>query len=184
MSYPEVLGQLVADDGQASLSGWFAEPLTEKQARAALHEVRAGLRASRADRRSLHITRLAELIFRYWAGYDIEVDYRNSRAMPQGEREFALLELCYGQLLLSRKQEPAWWHLDKGFMTAAHLLEPDDYFTVLRRHELLRQLPLTVLPAAAAPLESLLAEARVIARLRGAGSRPGMRPAKHNDTVG
>jgi hypothetical protein len=183
MRRPEVLRQLL-EAGQASLASWFAVPLAAEQAQAALSEVRQGLRGTRAAGQGVYTARLAELIFRYWAGYDIESSYINFLALLKDERQRALLELCYGQLLISRKQEPAWQHLDKGFSGGAHLLEAEDYFTVLRRHELLRQLPLAALPAEAASLEALLAEAQIIARLRGAGGRPAVRRLKHNDTVG
>jgi hypothetical protein len=182
MKHPEVLSQLV-EHGQAGLASWFGVPLTVEHAQAALAAARQGFRHVRAAQHGLFTARLADLIFRYWAGYDIEANYRNFLALLGDEREYALLELCYGQLLMACKQEPAWRHLDKGFAAAAHLLEPEDYFTVLKRHELLRQLPLAALPSEAAPLEALLAEARVISRLRGAAVHPDMRPSKHTDTV-
>ena len=182
MTRPEVLSQLVVG-GQAGLASWFAVPLTVEQAQAALSEVRHSLRGGRAAQQRLFTMRLAEIILRYWAGYDIEPNYRTLLALLNEQRERALLDLCYGQLLISRKQESAWRHLDKGFTAAVHLLEPEDYFTVLKRHQLLRQLPLGSLPSEAAPLAALLAEARVIARLRGLGGRRDMPAPKHNDTV-
>ncbi len=182
MDRPVVLRQLLVD-GQASLVSWFAVPLTPEQAEAALSEIRQALRRGRAAQQGAFSARLAELIFRFWAGNDIEANYRNLLALLNDQRELALLDLCYGQLLMSRKQQPAWQHLDKGFARAAHLLEPEDYFAVLKRHELLRELPLSQLPSAAATLEALLAEARVIARLRGAGGRPDRGSGKHSDTL-
>ena len=182
MSRPEVLRQLLID-GQASLAGWFAAPLTQEQAEAALSEIRQALHGGRAAQQAAFSTRLAELILRFWAGRDIEASYRNLHALLSDQRELALLDLCYGQLLMSCKQEPAWQHLDKGFTTAAHLLEPEDYFAVLKRHELLRQLPLSPLPSPAATLEALLAEARVIARLRGIAVRPDRGFCDHKDTL-
>jgi hypothetical protein len=182
MNRPEVLRQLLVD-GQASLASWFAVPLTAKQAQAGLSEIRRALLNRRATQQVVFSTRLAELIFRFWAGSAIEVNYRNLLALLNNERELALLDLCYGQLLMSRKQEPAWQHLDKGFTAAAHLFAPEDYFTVLRRHELLRQLPLSLLPSAAATLEALQDEARVIARLRGTGGRPAWWALTHHDTL-
>jgi hypothetical protein len=128
--------------------------------------------------------RLAEIIFRFWAGHDSESNYRNCLALLDSDRDLALLELCYGQLLIARRLEPAWRHLDTGFTTAARLLEPEDYFTVMKRHELLRQLPLATRPSPAASLDALLAEARVIARLRGPGGRPGTHLPGRSDTVG
>lgn len=183
MAYPEVLGQLL-ESGQAELAAWFAVPLSVSQARAGLDQTRQGLRGARVLHQRPFATRLAEFIFRFWAGYDSEANYRNCLALLDSDRDLALLELCYGQLLIACRQEPAWRHLDTGFTTAARLLEPEDYFTVLKRHELLRQLPLATGPSPATSLDALLAEARVIARLRGPGVRPGTHRLNHCDTIG
>ena len=103
--------------------------------------------------------------------------------MTEDDRQRAMLELCFGQLLIARKCRSAWLHLDRGFALAAHLLEPEEYFSVLKRHELLRQLPVAPGASEGASLEALLNEARVIARLRGPASRPDLRGPRHRDTV-
>jgi hypothetical protein len=182
MKHPEVINRLV-ENGEAGLASWFGAPLTVDHAQAALAEARQSLRNARVVQDRLFAIRLADIIFRYWAGDDIEANYTNFLALLTDERERAVLQLCYGQLLMARKQEPAWRYLDKGFAAAAHLLEPEDYFTVLRRHDLLRQLPLASLPSDAAPLEALLAEAQVIACLRGKSVRSRAQFPKHDDTV-
>jgi hypothetical protein len=93
-----------------------------------------------------------------------------------------LLELVYGQLLISRKLQPATIHLEQGFMRAACYLDSGDYLRLLRRHELLGYLVLTDTPADPQPLDALLSEAAVIRRLR---ENTGRRNENdHHDTVG
>ncbi|MDE2089269.1 MAG: hypothetical protein KGJ12_04550, partial [Gammaproteobacteria bacterium] len=91
-------------------------------------------------------------------------------------RDQALVELVYGQLLMSRKLYGAMEHLTAGFARAANLFAPDEYFSVLKRHALLGHLSLSERPSAPQDLASLLTEAAVIRRLetRGAGQH---RPA-------
>jgi len=171
------------EDRSVSLGSWFAAPMTVDQARASLAEARQRLRTGRRALPGAFNTRLGEIIFRFWAGQDVEPDYGNCLALAEDDRQRALLELCFGQLLIARKCQSAWLHLDRGFALAAHLLEPEEYFSVLKRHELLRQLPLGPTASEGSSLEALLNEARVIARLRGPGTRPDLRGPQHSDTV-
>lgn len=183
MNYPDVLKRLL-QGGSVSLADWFAEPLGLERAQAAVIDIRRQLMTGRRDRSAPFNLRLAEIIVSHWGGQDVEPGVKNFSASLHDRRERALLALCYGQLLMARKQLPAWEHLEHGFQLATHLLEPEDYFRVLRRHELLRQLPLKAVPTAAAPLAALLNEARIIARLKGAGHRrSGEADASHQDTV-
>jgi hypothetical protein len=182
VNYPDVLKQLL-QGGRVSLASWFAVPLGIEQAQAAALEIQQRLLTGRYEQMAPFNFRLAEIIFRYWAGYEVAANVKNFSALLQDKRERAMLALCYGQLLMVRKQVPAWDYLDHGFQLATHLLEPEDYFKVLKRHELLRQLPLQTAPSAAAPLDALLDEARIIARLKGNGRRAGMAGDAHQDTV-
>ena len=81
------------------------------------------------------------------------------------------------------KHEPACDYLDSGFELAAHLLEPEEYFLVLKRHELLRRLQLMPTPSKAAGLDELLTEARVIQRLKGRESYTLPHNPGHLDTL-
>jgi hypothetical protein len=171
------------EGGSVSLASWFAAPLTVDQAQVSLSEVRQRLRTGRCTPAGAFNIRLGEIVFRFWAGQDVEPDYGNCLAMAEDDRQRAMLELCFGQLLIARKCRSAWLHLDRGFALAAHLLEPEEYFSVLKRHELLRQLPVAPGASEGASLEALLNEARVIARLRGPASRPDLRGPRHRDTV-
>ena len=94
-----------------------------------------------------------------------------------------MLEMVYGQLLLSRRQWPALQHLDRGFSLAAGYLEATDYFLLVRRHDLLRHIPLADAPVVPHGLQALLAEAAVIRQLQGtAGRHPCS--VSHHDTLG
>ena len=53
-------------------------------------------------------------------------------------------------------------YLARGFSLAVPYLESAEYFTLLRRHELLAGLHLTDTPSPPAPLQNLLAEAAVV----------------------
>jgi len=124
------------------------------------------------------------MIARFWRGEPIDTNHQTLTKTADSRYEQALVELIYGQLLLSRKLNGTMAHLEAGFAEAAPLLGAAEYFTVWRRHALLAYLPLfdTVRPPQG--LDDLFAEAAVIRRLRGAtGERPRYRIC-HGDTVG
>lgn len=182
MNNPDTLQQLLS--GQTvSLASWFAEPISQQRAEACLPGVLHQLQASVASGRGSFPARLAELVVRYWCGHDVDAAYRNLLALHGERREQAQLKLCYGQLLMACKHEPACDYLDSGFELAAHLFEPEEYFLVLKRHELLRRLQLTPTPSKAAGLDELLTEARVIQRLKGRESHTLPHNPGHLDTL-
>jgi hypothetical protein len=174
---PDTLSVLLS--GQTvSLASWFASPLTPQQAEAWLAKIWRWTQASVSQGPDGFAVRLAELLVRYWHGYDIDAAYQNMLALLSERRERSMLELCYGQLLIARKTDMAWQHLDSGFELAAHIFHPEDYFLVLKRHELLRALVLSARPSKPRRLDELLTEARVIQRLKGPGR------GTHRQTVG
>ena len=185
MTEPVTLPVLLSGQ-RVSLASWFASPLSRQQAEAWLPKIRR-----RAQEESLSggqdgcAVPLAELVVQYWLGRDVEAAYQNRRALPAGHRERAMLELCYGQLLMACKIDMAWQHLDRGFELAAHILQPEDYFLVLKRHERLRALVLSVQPSKPMYLHELLVEAAVIQQLKGAwrGTHRLTPGQKHVDTV-
>lgn len=184
MTQPDALPVLFS--GQtASLAGWYANPLTRQQAEAWLPKIRRRTQAAVSNGHDGLSVRLAELVVQYWHGYDIDAAYQNMLALLRVRRERALLELCYGQLLIACKTDRAWQHLDCGFELAAHILHPEDYFLVLKRHELLRTLVLTAHRSRPMQLDELLAEARVIQQLKGAarGTRGQADGRMHHDTL-
>lgn len=179
---PEI--QALVDEGRVALDTWLATPLEAAQVR----DLRASIIAQRGratgNERLQFGLRLAEMICDHWAGRDAEAVYQTLKVRARQPEAHALLELCRGQLLMAHRRQPAWEHLDHGFRLAARLLEADAYFDVLKRHDLLRYLPLTAAGAeAAASLETLLRDARVIAQFEDRSAR--VRPAGsgHRDTL-
>jgi hypothetical protein len=152
---------------QAPLAAWYGEPLSAGDA--------AGLYA--ATEKALRY-RLGH----YWMDISISLEYQQLAASATEKRDRALLELVYGQLLFSRGQLPALQHLDRGFGLATGYLEATDYFLLVRRHDLLRHIPLSGARVAPQGLQSLLAEAAVIRQLQGAARDTSS--AAHFDTVG
>lgn len=176
--------QLLLPDASLPRAGWYATPLTPEEAEA-LHA-----QARQAVQRSLSIgapcerplaPRLAELIAGFWLGRAVALDHRSLIATQPVEQQ-ALVELVYGQLLISRKLMGALEHLDRGFTLAIPQLAPAEYFALLRRHDLLRALPLRAAASTPQTLPDLLTEARVIRRLQPAGRRGTVHP--HDDTLG
>lgn len=168
------------------LGAWYAEPLDRAAAADLLRAAHDRVQPFYARGTTCFSCRLQELVARYWQGRNVEGCYRALKATAPAERESALTELVYGQLLMSRKQARAMDHLNRGFARAAHYLTAREYFAVLRRHELLAYLPTVQAPVDSPPqgLAALLAEAGVIRRLQG-GRRCGVPPGGNGrDTVG
>lgn len=182
MSAEQIL-RIFRSDQAVSLAAWLGNPLSRSEARSCF----ALLRDLPCDRRGYQPEsfnhRLSKLIARYWADQGAEMDYCNLVATVDTERDKAQLEFCYGQLLLARKLETAWEHLDAGFATAANLFLAEEYFMVLNRHKRLRFLVLSPGAASAADLDELLKEADVIRQLQGNPSRYWSGIVQHQDTV-
>jgi hypothetical protein len=165
-----------------SLAAWYGEPLAAADAerlyagteKALVRRLCAGLPVFQ-----LQVT---QLLCHYWMDVSIQLEYRQLTALPAGKRDQALLEIVYGQLLLSRRRKPALQHLDYGFRLAAGYLEARDYFLLVRRHDLLRYLTLSDAGGAPQGLQSLLAEAAVIRQLQGTERHVSSMP--HCDTLG
>lgn len=159
------------------LGMWYADPLDKGQARALLAEgERRRLRAARSGRHCLS-AELQQLVAHHWLGRPLEGDYQRLALAARGTAHGrALVELIYGQLLMSRRLRGAMRHLERGFSLAHALLAPADYFLLLKRHSLLGRLPLGKQPLPAESLHGLLATAAVIARLQ-----PQQRPKRAHD---
>jgi hypothetical protein len=182
MNKVETLQKLIS--GQTvSLASWLAEPVSQQRAQACLPGILHRLQASISSGHGSFPVRLAEVVVRYWCGHDLDAIFRNLLALHGKRREQAQLKLCYGELLMACKYQPAWDYLDSGFELAAHLFEPEEYFLVLKRHELLRRLQLRPVPAKPASLDELLTEARVIQRLNGRANYSPPQKTGHLDTL-
>jgi hypothetical protein len=148
-----------------SLAAWYAGPLAAGPLARLQLAAAAGLQSRLCKGGSSFRPQLLQLVCRSLAGAYIEPDYRQLRATVHAAHDMALLELVYGQLLISRKLQPATTYLERGFMRAARYLDSSDYLRLLRRHELLGYLVLGDTPADPQPLDALLSEAAVIRRL-------------------
>jgi len=165
-----------------SLTGWYADPIAVAKAQSLLDRTQRR-QASSLYRggRCFHLYVLG-MICHHWLQSDSALDFHQLSALASDDSERALVELVYGQLLISGKCLPARKHLARGFSLAARHLETEDYLLLLRRHELLEYLPLSESPVVAVDLQSLLKEAVVISHLR-ANERRVFR-SSHHDTLG
>jgi hypothetical protein len=167
---------------QVSLVDWYGEPLDTGDAEHLYARTEKALMARLCAGLPVFHLQVMQLLCHYWMDVSILLEYRQLMALASGKRDRALLELVYGQLLLSKRRNPALQHLDHGFRLAAGYLEAQDYFPLVRRHELLRYLPLSDAGVAPQGLQSLLAEAAVIRQLQGA--RRHTCSGSHYDTLG
>jgi hypothetical protein len=191
--HPQTANQMVMTPGAmvtvpvtgkrlGSLAAWYGEPLAAADAERLRAGAEKALRYRLCTGQPVFQVHVQQLLARYWAGASISIEYQQLAAFACGKPDLALLEIIYGQLLMSRRHWPAMQHLDRGFNLAAAYLEATDYFLLVRRHELLRLLPLSQVPLAPQGLQSLLVEAAVIRQLQGT-ARPTCSPA-HQDTIG
>lgn len=170
-----------ADD--LPLAGWYGEPMDEHSARDLLQRSQQALREAYTGGGCSFGPQLQLLLARFWLRGEL-ADAAGMLATRREARELALLELVQGQLLISVRLRQAREHLDAGFRAAAHLLSPEGYFSVLKRHEQLRALPLSDRAMPARGLAQLLTEAGVIRRLQGTRSeRPRTTEGSHLDTL-
>ncbi|MBU1190896.1 MAG: hypothetical protein KKA36_07940 [Gammaproteobacteria bacterium] len=173
---------LVTRPAPPPLAGWYAAPMAPALAAELHSQARQAQQRQLADQGSLLASRLMGLIAGFWQDRAIDLDYRSLLATVLPEQQ-ALVELVYGQLLISRKLSGAQDHLKRGFILATPMLKPAEYFAVLRCHEMLSSLVLTERPSVAQTLPSLLNEARVIKQLQPAGRRH-MPSHRDDDTLG
>jgi len=155
MTQPSILGR------------WYADPLSSDEARQLLEQTE-----QREEKRKRHCgntltCKLQRMVALFWLGEEVNAYYQILRPLaarsPHGH---ALLELIYGQLLLSSHLKEGLMHLEQGFRLAAKLFTARDYLDVMNRHRLLRQLPLSDTPTHADPLSAMLTSAKVIERMK------------------
>lgn len=167
------------------LGSWYGDPLTRQQALRLVEWVTARRQQQLLRGTSCRLCSLAELVARYWLDSELQTGrYHHLREVlknsPHGR---AMLELIYGQLLMSRRITGAWRHLEDGFELARMLFSQHDYFSVLKRHQQLRPLPLGKRPLPAEPLQQLLTSARVIAQLQNDEPVRRVHRRDHTDTA-
>ena len=167
------------------LARWYAEPLNRDEAELLLALSRKREQELLKRHGSPLLSPLLKLIALHWLGEPTEGHYHHLLSRKEKSVHAEILKpLIYGQLLMSRQQHSAMEYLDLAFAQARLLLRPEDYFAVMKRHQLLKQLPLGKSDSASLTLEALLATAGVIERMKeGNGERPGF-THDPNDTYG
>lgn len=173
---------LVSPSPEPPLAGWYATPLLPAVAAQLQAQARQAQQRQLSEQGSQFAPRLAELIADYWQARAITLGYQSLQATATPDQQ-ALVELVYGQLLISRKLSAARAHLKRGFTLATPRFEPAEYFSVLRCHEMLSWLLLTERAAAAQSLPDLLSEARVIKQIQPANRGARTRHSE-DDTLG
>ena len=160
---------LLEEEPGVSLGDWFAEPMDHALAGTLLEKTRQAMQRSIVLGQPGYELRILELITAYWLDRPVENLFTSLSAISGNRYQRALLALVYGQLLMSRKQAGAMIHLDTGFRLASNMLEAQDYFKLMQRHDLLRRLPVSTGLAQPLGLAALLAEANVIQQICGTG---------------
>lgn len=150
-----------------TLGIWYADPLSPDEARDVLAQSEEREKQRKRHGGNTLSCRMQKMIARYWIGENIHDEYRMLKpAASRSAHGRVLLELIYGQLLLSRRLLDGLPHLEEGFRLGANLFAAGDYLQVMNRHRLLHQLPLSTSQAEAEPLDALLTAARVIERMK------------------
>lgn len=167
------------------LARWYAEPLSQEQAKRLLQL------ATEREQRILksfgrpYLSPLLRLVALHWLGESTEESYQHLLSRKEKSVHAEILKpLLYGQLLMSRRIEGGMVYLDAAFDKARLLLRPEDYFVVIKRHQLLRTLPLEKGALAGESLQSLLTTAAVIQRMQAAHTGRAEFTHDPNDTYG
>ena len=167
------------------LARWYAEPLNKEQAEALLILSREREQQQLKRQGKPILSPLLKIIALHWLDEPIESYYQHLLSRREKSKHAQILKpLIYGQLLMSRQQYGAMEYLNEAFAQARLLLRPEDYFAVMKRHQLLKQLPLSGDDTVGHALEALLRTAAVIERMKEShGERP-VFSHDPNDTYG
>jgi len=167
----------------AALGLWYANPMDEATARRLLLHGQRRVQQAHRDGDSDLYGELEQLLARFALAEAVgaQLDFLVQAAGDPGKR--GLLLLLQGQLLISRRLDGAMDKLEQGFELARDVFLAGDFFVVMKRHELLAELPLLPQPRPQTDLSALLSEASAIRRLRGPR---GARRWRHDggDTLG
>lgn len=165
-----------------SLALWYADPLSGEVAEVLHAAAQEALQTRLCAGTPCFQLHVLQFVCRFWLEAATEPEY-DRLAIAAGDRaEQALLEIVYGQLLISRKYRHAAPHLERGFAQAVRYLESSDYFRLVRRHELLGHLCVSDTPSPPQGLAALLAEAAVTRQLQAGGGHHYR--LTHLDTIG
>ena len=166
----------------ASLGLWYGGPLDPDRARQLMTQGRAAAQHAYRQGQPAITGELQQCIAGFWLERLVWDRLRTLAESASPPEAAALAALIHGQLLMSRRLQGAAKQLDHGFERARDLFLPGDFFVVMKRHELLAELPSAPDPRPPMDLEDLLREARVIQRLR--GRRRSTVLSRPDDTIG
>ena len=162
---------------------WYANPMSIDEAKLLASSAQKSrgenLKQGLNDKSEYEVI---ELVTAFWQNKDINRCYSLLLKTCNSPKTRALLELVFGQLLMSRKLQPAMIHLQAGLQGLSPYLDSADYLMLMRRHDLLANLHLSNTPHPPANLSELENEARVIKKLK--GKQRIKLDSDSNDTVG
>jgi hypothetical protein len=147
------------------LTKWYANPQSIDEARS--HIIKTSQRLQQHYRRGTgcRFCQLQLSISAFWLGEDVKPQIEKLLFQHQNQRRFtALINLVYGQLLMSQRLKDARYYLDEGFKQASPLLTNSDYFKIHHQHQLLKIIPLEDKPLPATDLKTLINMAEVISK--------------------
>lgn len=149
------------------LARWYAEPLNHNDAQALLEVSQRREQALLKRHGRSYLSPLLKLVALHWLGERTDEYYHYLTSQHSGSTHLQILKpLLYGQLLMSRRLDGAMQYLDEAFLHARLLLRPDDYFTLMKRHQVLKRIPLSDKGARPESLTELLTTASVIERMQ------------------
>lgn len=175
---------MLLQDIPMPLSLWYGDPLTKYQAEQLLQFSLEKRKQALFKGLDCFSYQIKEMIARFFLNRNIKIEYKTMVHSTQDEQQIALIELVFGQLLMSRKLNPALDHLKKGFSIAQKHLSSADYFGIVKRHELLERLKLGKEPSEPKALASLLVEASIIKQLETTNDLKNNYPKNPHDTLG
>lgn len=149
------------------LARWYASPLSVDAANELLRQ--ADEREQRQRRRGVDCLtcRLQKMVAHFWLGAPIDHEFEVLSRTRRGSIHARIgAELLYGQLLMSRRLPGGMAHLERVFEWGSHLLQSADYFVLIKRHQMLRRLPLMPQSHPPATLEQLLTTSAIMQRLQ------------------
>ncbi|MDH5786597.1 MAG: hypothetical protein OEZ16_13465 [Chromatiales bacterium] len=163
--------------GFGILARWYADPLSHEEAELLLSLCERREQDLLKHSGNSYLAPLLKLIALHWLGEATEGHYQYLISKKSKSVHAEILKpLIHGQLLMSKKIEGAMEDLDVAFHHARLLLRPEDYFVLVKRHQILRHIPLSAQPSQGETLDGLLKTGGVIGRMgESLGGRSGFR---------
>ncbi len=150
---------------QSLLTKWYANPQSIKEAQQNIARLNQHQQIRYRRGIGCRICQLQLLIAHFWLDADIKPEIETLLQQNQHQRRFnALINLVYGQLLISKRLNGAHHFLNEAFKLSSPLLTTENYFKIYHQHQLLKALPLNEKALPAEDLKTLITMAEVILR--------------------